>query len=42
MNEENAIEIAKENPSVLKRPLLVIGDMTYVGFNEGVYKDVLG
>ncbi|MGH1403691.1 MAG: ArsC family reductase [Alphaproteobacteria bacterium] len=37
-NEQSALELGMENPSVIKRPLLMIGDMTYLGFSEEQYK----
>jgi Spx/MgsR family transcriptional regulator len=38
MNETTAIEAAKENPSLIKRPILSIAGQTYVGFDEKTYK----
>ncbi len=38
MNEAAALTIAKENPSIIKRPLLVISGETYLGFSEESYK----
>ncbi len=42
MNAEKAVTAAIENPSLIKRPLLMIGAQTYIGFNEAQYKDILG
>jgi Spx/MgsR family transcriptional regulator len=38
MNDVNAINVAKENPSLIKRPILCIAGQTYVGFKEETYK----
>lgn len=40
MNDDNAIALAQENPSVLKRPLLLRLGQTYIGFNAKEYKEL--
>ncbi len=40
LNDENAIDLAAENPSILKRPLLLHKDQTYIGFKEAEYADI--
>ncbi len=37
---KKAIELAEDNPSLVKRPLLVIGDTTVLGFSEQDYKEL--
>jgi len=37
MNDENAIALAHENASIIKRPLLVHGGKTYLGFKPDIY-----
>ncbi|XXQ67225.1 ArsC family reductase [Neisseriaceae bacterium B1] len=39
-DEADAIELMRENPSVIKRPVLDLGDKVYVGFNEAMYKKI--
>lgn len=41
MNDETAIAAACENPSLIKRPLLVHGDAILLGFQEELYKKEL-
>lgn len=36
-NNDNAITLAKDNPSLIKRPLLMLNGKTYLGFSEKVY-----
>lgn len=40
MNETKAVEIAKENPSIVKRPLLVHDNTVYLGFKTETYNDI--
>lgn len=40
MNAENAIEIALENPSIIKRPLLVHGETVTLGFKSETYEQI--
>ena len=42
MNETTAQNVALENPSLIKRPLLVKNGHTHLGFSEDTYKKVLG
>lgn len=37
MNKTNALKAAEENPSLIRRPLLVHGKDIYLGFDEGNY-----
>lgn len=41
MDAQSAIEQAKENPSLIKRPLLVQGKNSLLGFDEISYKETL-
>lgn len=38
INDEKALEIAKENPSIVKRPLLLRLGQTYMGFDKKIYE----
>lgn len=40
MDEAGALTLAIENPSVIKRPLLVMGKDMYIGFNDTMYCDI--
>lgn len=40
MNEDSAIKIALENPSIIKRPLLISNDKITLGFNEDEYAQI--
>ncbi len=40
VNDENAVALALENPSIIKRPLLVKNDKTYLGFKPDDYKNI--
>ena len=40
MDDEQAVIIASENPSIIKRPLLVHKGEIYVGFSDKVYKEI--
>ena len=40
MNEEKALNIALENPSIIKRPLLVFKECVYTGFDDEQYKQI--
>ena len=42
MNVAQAIAIAVENPSIIKRPLLKQGDDVFLGFKEDMYEDIFG
>lgn len=39
MSDQAAIALAKDKPSVVKRPLVVLKDEIYVGFDETVYEE---
>lgn len=41
MDEENAIKAACDNPSLIKRPLIVTNDETYIGYDEDTFKSAL-
>jgi len=41
MNNDAAIEVMLDNPSIIKRPLLVINDKIILGFNENTYQQEL-
>jgi len=40
MDETSALEIAQENPSILKRPLLLYKNTTYLGFKDETYQEI--
>lgn len=40
MDEKKAIEIAKENPSIIKRPILLRLGQTFIGFDPKVYEEL--
>ena len=40
MDAEKAIKAAKENPSLIKRPLLLRLGQTFVGFNSKEYEEL--
>lgn len=40
MDTKKAIEVALENPSIIKRPLLVCNDEITLGFNEDEYAQI--
>ena len=42
MDEETAVKAALENPSLIKRPLMMIGDETFLGFDKAEYEELLG
>ncbi len=39
-NDTTALKYARKNPSLVKRPLLIVNGATYLGFNEKTYKDI--
>jgi arsenate reductase len=41
MNEKKAKQIALENPSIIKRPLLVKNSKSYLGFSPENYSKIL-
>jgi Spx/MgsR family transcriptional regulator len=40
MDEQSAVKIAQDNTSIIKRPLLVHNEKTYVGFDDDLYKGI--
>lgn len=40
MDADKAVEIAKENPSIVKRPLLLRLGRTYIGFKDKEYAEL--
>lgn len=40
MDETRALEMAQENPSIIKRPLLLHEDAVFLGFSEVVYREI--
>lgn len=40
MTAETAVTIAADNPSVVKRPLLIIAGQSYLGFKESIYSEI--
>lgn len=42
MDADRAIAAALENPSLIKRPLLVKGNQTHLGFKDTEYEKLLG
>jgi len=42
MDNTKAVTIAKQNPSLIKRPLLVHNEKTYLGFKAETYTEIFG
>ena len=42
MDDNQAIAIAVENPSILKRPLLKQGNDIFLGFKDSEYEEIFG
>ncbi len=42
MNDESALATALDNPSIIKRPLMVHNDKTHLGFKTEKYQEILG
>ncbi len=42
IDEESAIRIMLEKPSIIKRPLLDLGDRKLLGFDESAWAEALG
>ena len=40
MDDIKAVEIANENPSIVKRPLLANNGKTHLGFKPDIYKEI--
>ncbi len=41
MDNQLALEVMLSNPSIIKRPLLILNDQTVLGFNEKTYQQEL-
>jgi arsenate reductase len=39
MDEQGAVKLMADKPSIIKRPLLVIGDRKILGFDEAEYQE---
>ncbi|WP_129793234.1 ArsC family reductase [Sphingosinicella sp. CPCC 101087] len=42
LDEEKAVGLMTEQPSMIRRPVLDLGDRRLLGFDLGTYEDVLG
>lgn len=42
MNNEKAVQVMIENPSIIKRPLLIHNDSKTLGFKEAEYQTIFG
>jgi len=42
MDAETAVRIMLENPSIIRRPLLDIGEARHLGFSEDQYEEIFG
>ena len=40
MNAQEALKIAQENPSIIKRPILLRDGITYIGFKDAEYQKI--
>lgn len=40
MDDTAAIAVAMENPSIIKRPLLITENEIYLGFSDSAYQDI--
>ena len=40
MDVDQALEIACQSPSIIKRPLLLYRQQVYLGFKDGLYQDI--
>ena len=40
MNDRQALKTAIENPSIIRRPLVVCGSEIHLGFDEAVFKKI--
>lgn len=38
LNRENALKVLQENPTLIKRPIVIQGDIVLLGFNEKDYQ----
>ena len=42
LNEDKAITLMSREPTMIKRPVLVVGDMVMNGFKPAVYEELFG
>ena len=42
IDEESAIQLMLETPTIIKRPVLVTGEKRYVGFKPRQYREIFG
>ncbi len=42
LNSETALDLLTHNPSMIKRPILVVGEKSLVGFKESEYQALFG
>ena len=40
MDDVSALQVARDNPSILKRPILIYKQHSYLGFKEEIYKSI--
>lgn len=40
MNDKTALKVAEDNPSIIKRPLLITGNKSYLGFKAETYGQI--
>ncbi len=40
IDEDSAIQVMRENPAIIKRPVLDLGDRRIVGFKEDCYQEL--
>jgi len=40
MNDKTALKIAEDNPSIIKRPLLIAGNKSHLGFKVETYSQI--
>lgn len=40
MDAQEALKIARENPSIIKRPILLRDGITYIGFKDAEYQKI--
>ena len=42
MDETQALEVVIDNPSIIKRPLMIVNSKAYLGFSSDSYQEILG
>lgn len=42
MSNANAMTVAMDNPSIIKRPLLIKNGKTHIGFKDAQYSEIFG